>query len=69
MLGITFIHIIEDVILASFVKFAPFPLWIIYIFTVVSSIIMANYAYVIANSKKFSFLLASVIRKKDRGSV
>ena len=46
--GITIMHMLEDAIMVSFFKFAPLPLWVLYIIVLFFSGIMANYAYLIA---------------------
>ena len=47
-IGITAMHMIEDAIMVTFFKFAPLPLWSLYIIVLLFSGIMANYAYLIA---------------------
>ena len=48
LIGITIMHMIEDSILVTLFKFAPLPLWVLYLIVLVFSGIMANYAYFIA---------------------
>lgn len=48
LIGITALHMVEDAIMVTFFKFAPLPLWILYIIVLLFSGIMANYAYIIA---------------------
>ena len=48
LIGITAMHMIEDSIMVTFFKFAPLPLWVLYIMVLCFSGGMANYAYLIA---------------------
>jgi hypothetical protein len=48
LLGITAMHMIEDSIMVTFFKFAPLPLWVLYLIVLAFSGLMANYAYFIA---------------------
>lgn len=48
LLGITAMHMIEDSIMVTFFKFAPLPLWVLYLIVLAFSGVMANYAYFIA---------------------
>ena len=48
LIGITVMHMIEDAIMVTFFKFAPLPLWSLYLIVLLFSGIMANYAYLIA---------------------
>ena len=56
LIGITALHMVEDAIMVTFFKFAPLPLWILYIIVLLFSGIMANYAYVIAKGYTPKFL-------------
>ena len=55
LIGITAMHMVEDSIMVTFFKFAPLPLWVLYIIVLLFSGIMANYAYVIAKGYTPSF--------------
>ena len=48
LIGITAMHMLEDSIMVTFFKFAPLPLWVLYLIVLGLSGIMANYAYFIA---------------------
>lgn len=48
LIGITAMHMVEDSIMVTFFKFAPLPLWVLYLMVLCFSGIMANYAYLIA---------------------
>ena len=48
LIGITAMHMLEDSLMVTFFKFAPLPLWVLYIIVLAFSGIMANYAYFIA---------------------
>jgi len=48
LIGISIMHMIEDSIMVTFFKFAPLPLWVLYLIVLGFSGIMANYAYFIA---------------------
>ena len=48
LIGITAMHMLEDSIMVTFFKFAPLPLWVLYLIVLGFSGIMANYAYLIA---------------------
>lgn len=66
LIGITLLHMVEDVIMVTFFKFAPFPLWVLYIIVLLFSGIMANYAYAIAKGltpKFFWRKLCSIVLK------
>tara|TARA_Y100000310_G_scaffold30646_1_gene29091 strand:+ start:212 stop:448 length:237 start_codon:yes stop_codon:yes gene_type:complete len=47
LIGITVMHMLEDSLMVTFFKFAPLPLWILYLIVLGFSGIMANYAYFI----------------------
>ena len=47
-IGITAKQMLEDVIMVTFFKFAPLPLWSLYLIVLFFSGVMANYAYLIA---------------------
>ena len=66
LIGITVLHMIEDAIMVSFFRFAPFPLWVLYIIVLVFSGVMANYAYAIAKGLTPRFFwrkLCSIVSK------
>ena len=54
LIGITLLHMLEDAIMVTFFKFAPLPLWVLYILVLLFSCVMANYAYLIANRSLLS---------------
>ena len=66
LIGITALHMVEDAIMVTFFKFAPLPLWVLYIIVLLFSCIMANYAYVIAKGLTPMFFwrkLCSIVSK------
>lgn len=64
LIGITAMHMLEDSLMVTFFKFAPLPLWVLYIIVLVFSGIMANYAYFIAKGHTPMSLWKMVWKKK-----
>ena len=56
LVGITLLHIVEDGIMVTFFKFAPLPLWSLYLIVFCFSMVMANYAYVISSGRTHEML-------------
>ena len=56
LVGITVLHMGEDAIMVTFFKFAPLPLWSLYIIVLCFSVFMANYAYVISSGRTREFV-------------
>ena len=43
LIGITVMHMLEDTIMVTFFKFAPLPLWTLYLIVLFFSGVMANH--------------------------
>ena len=64
--GITIMHMTEDTIMVTFFKFAPLPLWSLYIIVLFFSAIMANYAYIIARGYTPKSLWSKIWNRKSK---
>ena len=64
--GITIMHMLEDAIMVTFFKFAPLPLWSLYIIVLFFSGVMANYAYLIAKGYTHRSLWRKVWNRKSK---
>ena len=64
--GITIMHMLEDAIMVTFFKFAPLPLWSLYIIVLFFSVVIANYAYLIAKGYTPRSLWRKVWNRKSK---